>query len=554
MPGTPILENLIQFIPQVKGSGFNQLNKGIMSTHRNLFSLRNMFTAFFGYDLYSSIRNAIPAMIDTSRQLGAIHARLFAATGSAKGANQEFSWLLDTTKKLGLELMTTSDRYSLFAAASKQIFSEKETRQIFERVLKLQRVLHMPAEKMSNIYYTMQRMSSEGTLKSRDFLSLQLIPGAFPIAQRAAGFKEGKNGMLAFRKAMRANEIDIKTFLPKFTKELEKQYVTADKLKEAMDQVDAQLQLAQRYAQGFQMALAKAGFQKDLISTLKVLNIGLSFLETHAHGIYQGLKLLVKLFVLGIGVNSVLGVIKLVNEVKNLNAAILTFQALASSMGILAGGSGAIGAGAGIVGGMASGGMLGGLIAFIINPWVWVPLAIAAISAVLIFVLKKFFPNVWSEIMSLWIRFKILVWNLIDDINNHPAIKAMKQWFGTEKTGFAKDVQDKQKDWSQMFPNHQFVFNVGGALDAANMWAYNKAMNLTPLTRGMNLARQVGPALTKYIIEQKYKIDVKVDGVEDKKTIMDSVHDAISNFAEQNKKKSAMDIINSTIFNKKPFS
>ena len=77
------------------------------------------------------------------------------------------------------------------------------------------------------------------------------------------------------------------------------------------------------------------------------------------------------------------------------------------------------------------------------------------------------------------ILFKILIWNLIDEINNHPAIQAMKKWFGTEKKGFGRDVQNKQSDWAQKFPNHQFVFNVGGALDAANMWAYNKAMNFS---------------------------------------------------------------------------
>src|SRR5574344_1526036 len=335
-------------------------------------------------------------------------------------------------------------------------------------------------------------------------------------------------------------------FIPAFSAIINKQYVNADKLAYAMGQTDAQLQLINTHWQFMQKKLLESGMQDDIVNFLKGVNKLLGFLEAHASGLYKTLKLI------GISLLSFAGVMTLINLpgtilamaemltlLINIRKNLLLIQLMSAGM------AGAAGIEAGAV---------AGILLFLTQPAIWVPLAIAALGAVLMFIIKKFFPNVWSSIMSIWVRLKILIWNLIDDINNHPAIKAMKQWFGTEKTGFAKDVQDKQKDWSQMFPNHQFVFNVGGALDAANMWAYNKAMNLTPLTRGMNLARQVGPALTKYIIEQKYKIDVKVDGVEDKKTIMDSVHDAISNFAEQNKKKSAMDIINSTIFNKKPFS
>lgn len=49
-----LVQNLIEFIPKVRGAGFQQLDRGITRSYKGLFSLKNMFTAFFGYDLYSS--------------------------------------------------------------------------------------------------------------------------------------------------------------------------------------------------------------------------------------------------------------------------------------------------------------------------------------------------------------------------------------------------------------------------------------------------------------------------------------------------------------------
>ena len=161
----------------------------------------------------------------------------------------------------------------------------------------------------------------------------------------------------------------------------------------------------------------------------------------------------------------------------------------------------------------------------------WYIIIIAGLGFILGWVIKKFFPNVWFTIMSLWTRFKIMIWNLIDDINNHPAIIAMKKWFGTEKKGLAKDIETKQSDWAKKYPNRESVSNVGGFFDALNMWLYNKAMNLTPQTKALKFAQQAGPSITKYFLEQKYKIEVKVDGVEDKQTVLDSVKSAFDAFA-----------------------
>ena len=546
-----ILSNLIQFIPQVKGSGFQQLNKGLMSTHKNLFSLRNMFGAFFGYDLYSSIRNAVPAMVEVSQKIGAMESRFRAVSTSAKAGADELGWVAQQSRRLGLDFLNTADNYSIFFATLKNTMGQGQTRQIFEQWSEAFRVLHVPKEQQSRVLYALREMSSKGKIYMQD-LALQLgnaVPDAMGLAAKAMGYT-GTDATNRFRKAIKDGDIDVKKFLVTFSNMVNKTYVDSNKLAEAMNKPDAQLQTMAANMQLFQIAMTKAGFEKDLVKFLKSVNVLLPKLERHAHGIYKAIKLIAGL-ILTIGLaKGFWGLIRMFQDAK------LVFQIMGMAKGLkqmaeaikliqIAGAAGQIG---------ASGSLIGIIIGALTNPWILGIILVTGLTIALGFVIKKFFPNVWSAIMSIWIRLKILIWNLIDDINNHPAIMAMKQWFGTEKKGFGKNVQDKQNAWAQRFPNHEFIFNVGGALDAANMWAYNKAMNLTPLTKGMNFARQVGPALTKYVIEQKYKIDVKVDGVEDKKTIMDSVHDAISNFAEQNKKKSAMDIINSRLFGKNPFA
>jgi hypothetical protein len=296
----------------------------------------------------------------------------------------------------------------------------------------------------------------------------------------------------------------------------------------------------QRHAQGFQVALAKAGFQKDLISTLKVLNSGLNFLETHAHGIYRILRSLLILTTLLIGAQTVISIVNIIKKVQELRQAILTLQLM------MAGGAFATGT-------VTAGGAMGGLLMFILNPEAWIPIAILAVSAVLIFVLKKFFPNVWSEILVYCFEFRRWLWNLLKDVDNHPAVVALKKWFGGQKKGFAKDIQTKQASWAQKYPNHEFVFNLGGLLDAtANRfnWANYGKM-------GYNLGGRLGnkalESISKFMIEQKYRIDVHVDGVDDKKSIMDSIHSAFSEFAEHQKKQNILGIVNSKVKSRNPF-
>ena len=57
-------EFLILFKPTVKGNGLTKLNRDLKQTHSNLFSMKNLFSAFIGYDIYSlNNKKTIPFLL-----------------------------------------------------------------------------------------------------------------------------------------------------------------------------------------------------------------------------------------------------------------------------------------------------------------------------------------------------------------------------------------------------------------------------------------------------------------------------------------------------------
>jgi len=539
-----ILQNLIEFIPKVRGAGFQQLNKGIMASHKSLFSLRNMFGAFFGYDLYSSIRNIIPSMVDVSQKIGAMESRFRAVSTSAKAGADELNWVAGQSKRLGLDFLNTADNYSIFFATLKNSMGQGQTRQIFEQWAEAFRVLHVPKEQQSRVLYALREMSSKGKIYMQD-LALQLgnaVPDAMGLAAKSMGYT-GVNATNKFRQAIKDGDIDVKKFLVTFSRMVNKTYVDSGKLAEAMNKPDAQLQSLAANMQLLQIAIAKAGFEKDLVKFLKLLNAILPKIERHAHGIYVTIRNIIILLGIFIGGKFLINLISSIMLIKKLQMALflLRLEILKTQM-----------AGVAIGGGAAAGGLLPMLLGFLTNPYVLGAILLAGLTIGLVFLLKKFFPNVWSSIMAYMFIFKRWVWNLLREIDNHPAVKALKAWFGTEKKGFSKDVEDRQKKWKEIAPNYESVYKTAGFLDAlgaANL-RYMNAMN--PIKNINRASGFVGEKIAKYIIEQKYKIDVKVDGVQDKESIMMSVNSAFDKFAERNKADTASSIINSSLFGRSP--
>ena len=67
-------------------------------------------------------------------------------------------------------------------------------------------------------------------------------------------------------------------------------------------------------------------------------------------------------------------------------------------------------------------GAMAGVLGFILNPALWIPIGIAAIIAVLVagvmFIIHKFFPNLESTIWDIWSSWKLNMWDTLFDIEN----------------------------------------------------------------------------------------------------------------------------------------
>ena len=326
-----IVENLIQFIPQVKGSGFKQLNKQIMSSHKNLFSLRNMFGAFFGYDLYSSVRNLIPQLVNTSQQLGAMKSRFNAVSTSASAGADELNWIGEQSKRLGLDFLRTADDYSIFFATVSKNMGQGTTRKVFEQWAEAFRVLHIDPERQTRVLYALREMSSKGKIYMQD-LALQLgsaVPDAMNIAAKSMGYV-GPEAVERFRAAIQAGAVDVKKFIPLFSEAINKQYVSQEALAYAMEQTDAQLQLINTHWQFMQKKLLESGMQDDIVKFLKTVNKLLGFLEKHAGGLYKVIKIIFTTILFSFGIRALASIVlftvritKLTSRVGLLNAALL---------------------------------------------------------------------------------------------------------------------------------------------------------------------------------------------------------------------------------------
>lgn len=438
----PLVDNLILFTGKLRGDGFQKLNKGIMTSHKSLFSLRNMFGAFFGYDLYTSFRNLIPQITNTSQQLGAMKSRFNAVSTSASAGADELNWIGEQSKRLGLDFLKTADDYSIFFATVSKNMGQGQTRQVFEQWAEAFRVLHIDPERQSRVLYALREMSSKGKIYMQD-LALQLgsaVPDAMNLAAKSMGYT-GPKAVERFRQAIKDGAIDVKKFIPAFSEIINKQYVSADKLTYAMGQTDAQLQLINTHWQFMQKKLLESGMQDDIVNFLKGTNKLLGFLEKHSGGLYKSLKLITKsLLLIGAGA----GLFKLFNLFKD---AKLAFQVMAMAKGFSQMGmaiktiqaaaiASEIGSGAGI---------MGILIGALTNPWVLAIVLISSLTLVLGWVLKKFFPNVWVKIVHYFYMFKRWMWNLLNDINNHPAIIALTKWFKMTGQNIGTGIKESQQ-------------------------------------------------------------------------------------------------------------
>lgn len=138
----------------------------------------------------SSVKEGVEAVIAATMRYQATMKQLEFALGGVQAAKQEYAFLLDVTKRLGLDLGASADGFAKLAAATKGTALEgQQTRVIFEGVASAAASLNLSAADTSGVMLALGQIISKGKV-SMEELRGQLgerLPGAMTIAAKSLG-------------------------------------------------------------------------------------------------------------------------------------------------------------------------------------------------------------------------------------------------------------------------------------------------------------------------------------------------------------------------------
>lgn len=291
-------EFLILFKPTVKGNGLTKLNRDLKQTHSNLFSMKNLFSAFIGYDIYSGLKAIGGSLIDASREMGAMRSRFFAITQDEKKANEELEWAFNLAKKTAMPMKALADSYSIFFAATQKGLGTSGAREVFQDWTEVSRVLHLSEYQFERVTYALREMASKGAIYSQD-LRMQIgthVPNAIGLAQKAAedlGIT-GSNWFETLQEKAKGNQQLINQFITLFSKHAKEMYADPVAMEKALKQPDAQIIRLQQQWDKLRYAMVESGFQDDLLKVLGKLNDTLDKITEQSAEFYKMLKMIGK--------------------------------------------------------------------------------------------------------------------------------------------------------------------------------------------------------------------------------------------------------------------
>ena len=438
MANNLLTELLLLVKAQVDTTGFNKVNNNIKKTHQNIFSLKKLFGAFIGFDIYQGIKKLAFSTVQMSKDIGAMESRFYAITKSNKAANEEMEWAIKLAKDDAVSIKSVADSYSIFYAATQKSIGTGGAREVFKDWTDVSRVLHLNEYQFERITYALREMASKGAIYSQD-LRMQIgthVPNAMGLARQAAeqlGYS-GNDWFEKFQSAAKGNQKLINQFIVLFSRGAKTMYADSEALAEAMKKPDAQLQKLSNTWWDFQRRIVGGGFEKDLVKTLQVLNFILEKLTKHAGGIYKWTKRILGLVLILVGANALGLLIKYGTiALSILGSFILQCQRMGFVIAFII----SIGTKFKWLATLIKG---SGLWFLISTPQGWAILAIAAIGGLFYFLFKNL-DKISAWFVKLGWQFDTFINNVITKFNNSP----LGQWWKKTHGGEAVDIAVKDK-------------------------------------------------------------------------------------------------------------
>lgn len=200
---------------------------GLFAQLGKFLSLREVFNLFEGF---------ISKTLEANRTITGFIASMSVIKGSVAAARQEYRFVLDVSKRLGIDLEASISQYHRLAASLKNVDNSGElARNLFVGVSEAATVLHAKGRDVTLIFEAIQQMASKGKL-SLEELQRQLgntLPGAVSLAARAmmstkefmdAGVKSATDAEQLLRKKIEDGTINVYEFLLQLSNQLKKEY------------------------------------------------------------------------------------------------------------------------------------------------------------------------------------------------------------------------------------------------------------------------------------------------------------------------------------------
>ena len=126
-------------------------------------------------------------LVDANVQMQKIHYGLQQAFGSSKAADEQFKFIAETAKRLGLNLVDAAEGYKdLAASAQGTSVGAKELQRFFVGLSEAASVLHISAADLNGIMVQLSQGLSLGKLQMQDLRAVaQHLPGTFSLLSGA---------------------------------------------------------------------------------------------------------------------------------------------------------------------------------------------------------------------------------------------------------------------------------------------------------------------------------------------------------------------------------
>jgi len=182
-------------------------------------SLLAAFGVLAGVQLFA---NAIKNAFQLTKTLDSLGFAMRAVITDAQELGQTQNWLRQITNDFGAAIVTTTNRYIKFRAASRQAgLSAQETQKIFGTFTKAAGVLGLKTEELQGIFLALEQMISKGKITTEE-LRRQLgerLPGAMDILANSLGVTTSELDAM-----LKKGEVITKEVLPGFAVEVEKAF------------------------------------------------------------------------------------------------------------------------------------------------------------------------------------------------------------------------------------------------------------------------------------------------------------------------------------------